>query len=710
MSRLRRLMTSWFHFWSWASDLQIKQKVLLGFGSLLALLIPLTALVVIFLSSANSDIAELNGVVHQQSRLLEARIATFQAQDRIKAFVIVSSEDTAKQAERSLREAQGLIADAVNGADRRDQKTQLDATLKSLGSYIKDFNQVVSDQRRIDDLARNKLYVLGPQIQEELHALRQDAYRAGEIRAAFQAAEAAEHYLRTRIAVERYRVESTAETVKAARAEALALEEALNGLYEITQNSRLIGRVDQIIRWLIDYDAAFNALIGTTESRDKRLEHMFSETGPAILAGIGSVANESGKVQSDAASDAKAKLMLILGFTSLVTVAAIVIVVFAQHAFNRLLAEPIVEMAAVMRRLSTGDLGASVASSERRDEIGAMAQSIEVFRANALEVEQLRAEEDRRRREREENERRVREQERQLAHERQAAREQAERERRQLLVRFADDFEKSVRHVVDAVANAAAQIEQASATVTATVASSVDVASTVSSAADETSASATMVAAATEEMSLSLSEVSTRVAESSRIANQAYSRAEQTDDIVTSLARDAQEIGEIISLVQDVAGQVNLLALNAAIEAARAGESGRGFAVVAQEVKNLANQVSEAARRISNQVGSIQRVTGEAVEAIAEIREIMHRTDRLATDVTAVVEQQVATTNEIAANTSQTAMSTQQVAQHILEVRRGIDATGMAAGVASKAASEVARQAVVLQSQVDAFLSRVRSA
>jgi methyl-accepting chemotaxis protein len=86
-------------------------------------------------------------------------------------------------------------------------------------------------------------------------------------------------------------------------------------------------------------------------------------------------------------------------------------------------------------------------------------------------------------------------------------------------------------------------------------------------------------------------------------------------DAVVELADGYHEISEIVSLISSIAQQTNLLALNAAIEAARAGESGRGFAVVAEEVRNLAENSSGAARRITTLISENQDKMGFAVEA-----------------------------------------------------------------------------------------------
>lgn len=90
----------------------------------------------------------------------------------------------------------------------------------------------------------------------------------------------------------------------------------------------------------------------------------------------------------------------------------------------------------------------------------------------------------------------------------------------------------------------------------------------------------------------------------------------QSAQVVESLGKRSQEIGQIVDTIAGIAGQTNLLALNAAIEAARAGEQGRGFAVVAEEVRKLAEQSHEAAKKIAELIQAVQIETGGAVDAM----------------------------------------------------------------------------------------------
>src|SRR5207253_413413 len=166
------------------------------------------------------------------------------------------------------------------------------------------------------------------------------------------------------------------------------------------------------------------------------------------------------------------------------------------------------------------------------------------------------------------------------------------------------------------------------------------------------------VAAATEELTASISNISQQVARSAEIAGKAAEEARRTNIVVEGLATGTQKIGEVVTLIQNIASQTNLLALNATIEAARAGEHGRGFAVVASEVKALANQTAKATEEISAQVQDIQNATSEAVNAIQAIGGTIAEIDEISNEISASVNQQGAATREIAGNVQQAANGT----------------------------------------------------
>jgi methyl-accepting chemotaxis protein len=228
-------------------------------------------------------------------------------------------------------------------------------------------------------------------------------------------------------------------------------------------------------------------------------------------------------------------------------------------------------------------------------------------------------------------------------------------------------------------------------------------ATSASAAADEVSANVASVATGTEEMSSSIREIATSANDAAAVAAKAVDRAAQTNDIVAKLGDSSVEIGNVINLINSIAEQTNLLALNATIEAARAGDAGKGFAVVASEVKDLAQETAKATSEIGAKVEAIQHDTRSAVDAIAEISDVIARINDTQTVIASSVEEQTATTNEIGRNVSEAASASGSIADSISGVAQAAGETTEGAANAQESATTLARMAEELQALVSQF-------
>ncbi len=230
-----------------------------------------------------------------------------------------------------------------------------------------------------------------------------------------------------------------------------------------------------------------------------------------------------------------------------------------------------------------------------------------------------------------------------------------------------------------------------------------DRAASATGSAGEVSASIQTVASAAEEMTASIREIAQNATEAATVATGAVTVASSAQGTVASLGESSAEIGQVIKVITSIAQQTNLLALNATIEAARAGDAGKGFAVVANEVKELAKETARATEDIGRKIEAIQGDTTGAVTAIAEISEVIGRINDIQTTIASAVEEQTATTNEIARSVTEAAGGANGIADDIAQVASAADDTRHGAHNTLESATALATMATELKALVARF-------
>ncbi|KTS03893.1 chemotaxis protein [Methylobacterium radiotolerans] len=394
------------------------------------------------------------------------------------------------------------------------------------------------------------------------------------------------------------------------------------------------------------------------------------------LNGDGSQA--SGTLIAQTYDAAKRNVLALAGLALAVALGAFVLV-------TRGVSRPLRTISAVTQRLAAGDAEVAIPGQERRDEIGALAGSVVVFRDNLVRARALEAETA-------------------------LARADAETQRRAATRAMADAFEQAVGGIVGGVSAAATELEATARSLTGSAADAAGQSGTVASAASDAAANVNTVAAAAEELGSSVQEIGRQVSGSAELARVAVAEATNTVALVQDLSSAAAKVGDVVALISGIAAQTNLLALNATIEAARAGAAGRGFAVVASEVKALAEQTARATEEITGQIGRIQSSTGQAASAIDGIGRRIREIDGVAASIAAAVEQQGAATQEIVRNVAEAAAGTGAVTGTIASLAQSAEETGTAAAQVLGAATEMSRQSEHLGAEVARFLDTVRAA
>ncbi len=345
---------------------------------------------------------------------------------------------------------------------------------------------------------------------------------------------------------------------------------------------------------------------------------------------------------------------------------------------------PLTEMVSAMRRLAGGDNETEIPAANRKDEIGAMAEAIAVFKEQAIERQDL-----------------------------EASRTESERhnsERTQHIEDMTSEFDQSVSDALNSFSQSSEQMRDSARQMAEVAESSKGRATEIGGMSELASENSQTVAAAAEQLSNSITEIGAQVAKCAEVARLATERATNSDQQVKSLAEGASKIGEVIGLINDIAEQTNLLALNATIEAARAGDSGKGFAVVASEVKSLAGQTAKATDEISQQISHIQDATTHAVTAIGEIGQTIQEMDEISSSIASAVEEQGAATQEIAHNVNKAAEAARSVNEEARNINSAAEQTDQTAEQVLHASEALSTQLGTLRTQVDTYLRDVKSA
>lgn len=391
--------------------------------------------------------------------------------------------------------------------------------------------------------------------------------------------------------------------------------------------------------------------------------------------------SEMDESATEAAASFRTSLYLMIGISivSIVAISALIATIVLRQVTR-----PLQRLASRMKELAGGDHTIVVEGTERGDEVGEMANALQVFKDAAIEQERM-----------------------------------AERERQELAAREArtkkiedliGQFERSSAEVMKTVGSASTELQSTAESMSATAEETSKQATAVAAAAEQASGNVQTVASASEELTTSISEITKQVSESSEIAGEAENRIEATGTTMKRLAESGDKIGEVVRLISDIAEQTNLLALNATIEAARAGEAGKGFAVVASEVKALANQTAKATGEIDGQVRDIQDVSQEAVSAIDKIRSTVAKMNEISTSIASAMEEQNAATQEISRNVQEAATGTGEVSSNITHVTEASANTGASAEQVLTAANDLSKQAETMTKEVETFLSGIRAA
>ncbi|AWK85955.1 bacteriohemerythrin [Azospirillum thermophilum] len=666
------------------ADLTIRVKILTGFACVLALLAGLAAKGYLSFTAVHEGFATYAQRVGIVAVARDIDRGVLDMRRNVREFAHTGQEDKAQAARGTIAQLHLDYDTGLASVQNPDRLSRLRASKARFETYAADFERVVAWRREQDALIKDVLDPAGARLQELLESLRAAAETRGDADAAASATAALETSLLARLASNKTLARHDGDSARAAEQRFADLGRALAALGAATRDTAHAPLAGDAVALTATYRQAFQRAVALGGDLDRLVNTEMRTAGDEIAADVGFI-RDSGiaeertvERQTDALIGATQALILVL---SLAGAAAGGLLAFL---IGRSIAAPVVGITAAMRCLADGDKSTVIPGVGRRDEVGQMAATLQVFKDSLLANERLREEQE-------------------------EAKRRAEEERRAALRAMADAFEAQVGSVVQAVTAAAVQLQETSRRMAASAAQTSARATTVAGAAEEASGNVQTVAAASEELATSIGEIARQMERSRCVADQADAEARRTTGLIRTLSANVGGISAIVDLIASIAGQTNLLALNATIEAARAGVAGRGFAVVASEVKQLATQTARATEEIAAKIATVQGGTADAVQAIAAIAAVIADMSGISASVASAVQEQTAATGEIARNVEQAALGTREVSRTIGDVEAESRDTGRAAEQTLEAASELARQGNVLDQEVRRFLGQVRS-
>ena len=514
-------MTAW-------RNLKIGVRLAIGIGAILVFLAIVAGAAVVGLSGGNANFAEYRGMARQTAAAGLMNGELLVARMNVKEFLLKGTDQSVTNVSEAIDTLQKLITDSESlFAGSEEDRQALQAIVTAAQEYEDAFVKVTELRKQRNALV-DQVNEVGPKIEKVLSAVMESAYRDTDAEAAYRTGDSLRSLLLARLYVTKFLTENLPEHVERVRKEMTDFDAKAAATLSQLQNPERRRLTQEAIDLSKGYAKTFEELQGVIFARNDIIDNTMNKVGPEMAKQLDNIVTSKKSAQDELGPRAAAEMEQSMIIALVISGVALVIGLMAGFVIARGITRPISAMTNAMGVLADGDTTVQIPARGQKDEIGVMAEAVQVFKDNMIETDRLRAEQE-------------------------ETKKRSEAERRQAMLDLADRFEASVGGVVGAVTSAATELQATAQSLSATAEETSQQSNAVAAASEQMTQNVQTVAAATEELSSSIREIGNQVSESTRIVGTAVTQAEDTNAKVKALAEAAQKIGDVVTLINEIA-------------------------------------------------------------------------------------------------------------------------------------------------------------